>query len=61
MMFTVTLNPTTNCIIREVKGVPERIGKNRKDLEIKAVEAMENYLYNNPKYNGSNKKSFGLV
>lgn len=43
------------------QGVPEKLGKNRKDLEIKAVDAMEAYLKLNPNYIAIQNNTFNLV
>lgn len=43
------------------QGVPKELGKNRVDLEIKAVEAMVLYLGKNPVYMSSAFKIFSLV
>lgn len=43
------------------QGVPEKFGKNRKDLEIKAVDAMELYLKENGAVQSFEYNSFSLV
>lgn len=44
-----------------MQGVPEKFGKNRQDMDIRAVEAMENYLKKNPGYRPGKLNSFCLV
>ncbi|MGN6248584.1 MAG: bifunctional metallophosphatase/5'-nucleotidase [Ginsengibacter sp.] len=44
-----------------VQAVPKKFGKNRQDLDIRAVEAMQNYLKKNPGYQPGNLNSFCLV
>lgn len=43
------------------QGVPKKLGKNRKHLSIKAVEAMEVYLKENPIYKATTLNTFSLV
>lgn len=43
------------------QGVPEKLGKNRQNLSIKAVEAMAQYLSSHPNYSTSKESSFSLV
>jgi sulfur-oxidizing protein SoxB len=43
------------------QGVPEGLGQNRKDLPIKAVEAMENFLLSHPHYSPAAAGAFSLV
>ena len=43
------------------QGVPEKLGTNRQNLSIKAVEAMAQYLRNHPDYSTSKQSSFSLV
>lgn len=43
------------------QGVPKQLGSNRKDLAVKAVDALENYLIKNPVYSSSNCNTFSLV
>ncbi len=43
------------------QGVPKNLGKNRKELEIKAVEAMVEFLAHNPTFSDTIKDSFYLV
>ncbi len=43
------------------QGVPPHIGRNRFDLEIHAVEAMKQFLSEEPQYLAASKESFHLV
>ena len=43
------------------QGVPPDIGRNREELNTNAVDAMKNYLKENPHYNGAEKDAFFLV
>lgn len=44
-----------------MQAVPQKFGRNRKDLDIRAVEAMENYLKKTPGYYPGKLNSFCLV
>jgi S-sulfosulfanyl-L-cysteine sulfohydrolase len=43
------------------QGVPEKLGKNRQNLSVKAVDAMEAYLVKNPDYTAEICNTFSLV
>jgi S-sulfosulfanyl-L-cysteine sulfohydrolase len=43
------------------QGVPEKFGKNRQNLTIKAIDAMAQYLINYPDYSLSKESAFSLV
>ena len=43
------------------QGVPEKFGINRKDLTIKAVDAMVNYLSETPAYIQASNNAFCVV
>lgn len=43
------------------QGIPENIGKNRKEMDIKAVEAMAEFLKVHPKFDFTDNNSFALV
>ena len=43
------------------QGVPEKLGKNRQNLSIRAVDAMAKYLSNHPEYYPSEETAFILV
>ena len=44
-----------------MQGVPEKFGKNRQNLSVMAVEAIQIYLNNNPNYEGNPSNTFTLV
>ena len=44
-----------------MQGVPEKLGKNRQNMSVKAVEAMEMYLIKNPNYKAESCNTFSLV
>ena len=44
-----------------MQGVPEKFGKNRQNLSVMAVEAIQIYLNNNPNYEGKPSNTFTLV
>ena len=43
------------------QGVPEKLGRNRQNLTVKAVDAMATYLNKNPIYSATHQNSFYLV
>ena len=43
------------------QGVPKHIGKNRKEMDVKAVEAMKEFLKVRPAFNSSDADLFALV
>lgn len=43
------------------QGVPQKIGKNRKEMDIKAVEAMKEFLKVHPKFDVKDENIFSLV
>lgn len=43
------------------QGVPKQIGRNRRDLSVKAVDAMVDYLNKHPLYNPAASSTFSLV
>ena len=44
-----------------MQGVPEKLGKNRQNMSVKAVEAMESYLIKNQNYKADTFNTFSLV
>lgn len=44
-----------------MQGVPEKLGKNRQNLSVKAVEAMQIYLIKNSNYKVETSNTFSLV
>lgn len=43
------------------QGVPENVGRNRKKMNMTAIEAMREFLKVHPKFEGSNENVFALV
>ena len=43
------------------QGIPEKLGRNRKNLTVKAVDAMATYLNKNPIYSATHQNTFYLV
>ena len=61
-MFTTKMKDLIyNKAFVTTKGVPENLGNNRQNLNVKAVEAMVIYLNKNPEYSATHRNTFYLV
>lgn len=52
---------TYKAVFVTMQGVPEKLGKNRQNLSVKAVDAMADFLVKNPEYKATSCNTFYLV
>lgn len=52
---------TYKVVFVTMQGVPEKLGRNRENLPVKAVDAIATFLINKPNFTATSVNAFSLV